>query len=120
MADKTASLLARLAPALRPRALAFINHLRASGVPVIITEGRRSKARQKALYASGRTRRGPILTNTLQSRHIQGLAFDIAFAGYSLDNIHPKSWAEIGQVGEQLGLHWGGRWKLRDYVHFEV
>jgi len=25
----------------------------------------------------------------------------------------------LGMIGEQLGLRWGGRWKSRDYTHFE-
>jgi hypothetical protein len=25
----------------------------------------------------------------------------------------------LGLIGEQLGLRWGGRWKSRDYTHFE-
>lgn len=40
-------------------------------------EGRRTEARQRWLYASGRTRPGPILTNTMDSRHRVGLAGDM-------------------------------------------
>jgi hypothetical protein len=26
----------------------------------------------------------------------------------------------IGRLGEHLGLTWGGRWRSRDLVHFEL
>ena len=29
-------------------------------------------------------------------------------------------WHRIGEIGESLGLRWGGRWKQRDMGHFEL
>jgi hypothetical protein len=29
-------------------------------------------------------------------------------------------WEKIGKIGESLGLVWGGRWKSRDYPHFQM
>jgi peptidoglycan L-alanyl-D-glutamate endopeptidase CwlK len=29
-------------------------------------------------------------------------------------------WEEIGKIGEELGLVWGGRWKTRDFPHFQL
>ena len=89
------------------------------GGHVHITEGLRSPARQAALFASGRTEPGPILTNTLQSRHLTGRAFDVDFVGLHPDQVHPEWWQFTGLVGEALGLRWGGRWAMLDYRHFE-
>lgn len=35
------------------------------------------------------------------------------------DNNHP-AWQKIGEIGEKLGLRWGGRWAQRDMGHFEL
>ena len=45
---------------------------------VIVVEGLRTKARQIQLYAQGRTAPGKIVTWTLNSKHIDGLAIDLA------------------------------------------
>ena len=42
-----------------------------------ILEAYRTPARQKELYAQGRTKPGPIVTYTLSSKHTDGLAIDI-------------------------------------------
>lgn len=90
------------------------------GANTVITEATRSPARQASLYASGRTKPGPILTNTLTSRHMAGRAFDIDFIGIPADRVHPLWWEFAGLVGEALGLRWGGRWpSLVDQRHFE-
>jgi len=30
------------------------------------------------------------------------------------------AWLKIGQIGESLGLVWGGRWKQKDLGHFQL
>jgi len=89
------------------------------GAHVHVTEGLRSAGRQQQLFAQGRTAPGPIVTNTLQSRHLTGRAFDVDFVGVSADQVHPAWWQFTGRVGEALGLRWGGRWALKDFRHFE-
>ncbi len=42
-----------------------------------VNEGLRTLARQRRLYAQGRTRPGPIVTWTLNSKHIEGKAVDL-------------------------------------------
>lgn len=51
--------------------------LRVSSVDFSIIEGRRTPARQKELYAQGRTLPGKIVTWTMQSRHLTGHAVDL-------------------------------------------
>lgn len=45
---------------------------------LIVLEGLRTKERQAELYAQGRTTPGKIVTWTLNSKHIEGKAVDIA------------------------------------------
>lgn len=91
-----------------------------AGLPLVIVEARRSSDRQAWLWASGRTRIGPILTHARPgtSRHESGRAVDLAFktpAGPSWTG----DWATVGAIAERLGATWGGRWKLADMGHVE-
>jgi len=80
-----------------------------------IYETRRGLCRQTQLYKQGTTQK-------LNSSHVIGEAFDIVFdieGDPSWDSDHP--WEVIGEIGEGLGLVWGGRWKrFPDYGHFEL
>ena len=49
-----------------------------SEVDFMVVEGLRTKQRQEELYAQGRTKPGRIVTWTMKSKHIDGLAVDIA------------------------------------------
>lgn len=101
------------------RAAWLVWYLHQAGAPTQVTEGLRGPRRQEDLLAQGRTAPGPIVTNTLQSRHLTGRAFDIDFSGVPADQVHPAWWRYAGRLGEALGLRWGGRWALRDFRHFE-
>lgn len=83
------------------------------GLPVILTEGRRSWSRQVSLVAQGASK-------TYHSRHLNGRAFDIAFEHYGY-NVPEDWWELVGEIGEALGLTWGGRWSsFVDKPHFEL
>lgn len=107
---------------------ALANALALDGRVVVIGETIRSPERQDWLYASGRTRSGPIVThvrgNDPRANHVQpagqGRAFDFWFLADGLspwDDSHP--WELAGVLGEYLGMRWGGRWKSRDLGHLE-
>lgn len=111
-------------PELAWRAYYFVEVMRYYGLPVRITEAFRSSERQKALWASGRTAAGPVLTHATagKSKHERypAEAFDFTFqsAGFSAPAAY---WNFAGQVGEWLGLKWGGRFtRLLDRPHFEI
>lgn len=97
----------------------FKSEMAALGLPVRIAEVRRSRERQAALYAQGRTAPGPIVTGTLNSKHILGRAFDFDFEDREYQD-DQDAWDLAGEVGEWLGLVWGGRWSLQDYRHLEL
>lgn len=114
VADNTISLIRGLSPRLQGIASILVYVFRANGVPLKITSGRRTFSQQKRLVEAGRSR-------TLNSRHLSGLAFDVDIEGWNRDDIPRAFWPIIGEVGEYLGLTWGGRWKNPyDPGHFEL
>ncbi|RQH10135.1 M15 family metallopeptidase [Paraburkholderia dinghuensis] len=92
------------------------------GYEVALLEGYRGPERQNRLAQMGGN-----VTNAaaFQSYHQYGLAADNAFLRDGKLVISEKdSWAMrgyqiYGQVAEQVGLTWGGRWKLMDLGHVE-
>lgn len=122
--------LCDLAPAVRAAALAFQEKCERSGVHVLIYCTLRSDAEQSALYASGRTEPGAIVTAARPGESLhnpqrdgQAWAFDAVptLAGKPLWN-DDAALLKMGQVGESCGLEWAGRWrgKLRERVHFQI
>lgn len=101
----------------------FLDACEAKGHKLKVTQTYRTTEEQNALYAQGRTAPGKIVTNAPAgySWHEMGRAFDVCFVGTdgqpSWAEGHP--WEEIGDIGEDLGLEWGGRWKHADRPHFE-
>jgi len=98
-----------------------------------ITEGVRTTARQRQLYAQGRTEPGKILTSadgiTLFSNHQKktdgyGHAVDLYANPINVnDTKNIKIVADhILDTAKRLGvkMEWGGNWKMRDYPHFEL
>jgi uncharacterized protein YcbK (DUF882 family) len=113
--DPTEANLVTLSPALVPLAVALVNGCRDAGWPVYISSARRSIDEQQRLVGIGRSQ-------TLRSKHLEGLAFDIDVLGLSRDQIPKAFWNALGPAAEQyLGLKWGGRWEtLYDPGHFEL
>jgi peptidoglycan L-alanyl-D-glutamate endopeptidase CwlK len=96
----------------------FVRAAADEGIPVKITSTRRSNEEQRRLYAQGRTLPGPIVTWTLNSKHLDGRAFDATIRGAAEYDDYPEAWEVLGAIGEDLGLRWGGTYG--DYGHFEL
>jgi len=64
------------------------------------------------------------ITWTLESNHEGGTAFDVVPLkdGRAWWNAPIDVWLKIGEIGESVGLKWGGRWEgaKRDLPHFEL
>jgi peptidoglycan L-alanyl-D-glutamate endopeptidase CwlK len=89
-------------------------------VDFVVTEGLRTKARQKQLFEAG-------ASQTMNSRHITGHAVDLAaLVGGQVR----WDWPLYGKLAEamkaaaedlKIPLEWGGDWKtLRDGPHFQL
>jgi peptidoglycan L-alanyl-D-glutamate endopeptidase CwlK len=104
---------------------------------VIVVEGLRSRERQQQLYDQGRKTPGKIVTWTLNSKHIDGVAVDLAplKSDGSIDWENLKAFdtlaAAMGQAATMAGtsIRWGADWdgdgKPRergesDSPHFEL
>jgi peptidoglycan L-alanyl-D-glutamate endopeptidase CwlK len=91
------------------------------GYEMALLEGYRSPERQNRLAQLG----GVTNAAAFQSYHQYGLAADNAFLRDGKIVISEKDpWAMrgyelYGQTAEQVGLTWGGRWKLMDFGHVE-
>jgi peptidoglycan L-alanyl-D-glutamate endopeptidase CwlK len=103
-------------PDLQRKAFAIISDLRGQGIPVVVIEVMRSKTRQIFLKATGKSK-------TLKSKHIVGLAVDMAFyINGKISYSPPKEWWELYMhCAESHGMIAGGRWKtFHDYCHIQI
>lgn len=89
-------------------------------VDFTVTEGLRSKERQKQLFAAG-------ASMTLNSRHLSGHAVDVAaLVGGKVRwdwPLYGRIASAFKQAAKELDIPivWGGDWtKLRDGPHFEL
>lgn len=105
-----------------------------NGITIGISECVRTVAEQDALYAKGRTMPGKIVTkakgNTYSSMHQWGVAFDFYLKmdvdgdGSVSDDAFNNStdlFNKVGNIGQSIGLEWGGAWKsMKDLPHFQL
>lgn len=95
------------------------------GIKLIVTQTYRTAEEQQALYDQGRKIPGRIVTNAPPgySWHEFRRAFDVAIKSFAGDttpkNLYDGPWELIGDLGEEAGLEWGGRWKHPDLPHFQ-
>jgi peptidoglycan L-alanyl-D-glutamate endopeptidase CwlK len=132
--SKSAARIAGLHPVLRAAANELIERSYAKGIPILITQGTRTIAEQNALYAQGRSKPGPIVTNARggASYHNYGLAIDFALLLPSGDAVswdmkrdgdkdRTADWNEVVNEAKKLGFRWGGDWKtFKDYPHLQM
>ena len=124
--------IATLTPALAILCRRHLDALAVDGIRAVVAQALRTEEQQAALWAQGRTKQGKRVTmaqldsDTPHGPGKDGLgrAYDIAiYDGLVL------SWADhmlplydrAGDIGEALGLVWGGRFhSLPDRPHFEM
>lgn len=114
--------IATLEPVTAKLAREHLRRLRAEGLNFKVTSGARTWDEQARLYAKGRTAPGPRVTNARPgySWHNFGTAYDLTLFSGKNPVWDSKHYDRAGEIGEQLGLEWGGRWKkLVDRPHFQ-
>ena len=111
-----------LSPAFRPLAFELLARCVEQNIPVMIVDTLRTQAEHEANLARG-------VSWTKKSKHLTGDAIDIcpyelftiARGGDKLAwNAPSRLWQQVGEIGERVGLRWGGRWTQKDYGHFEL
>ena len=96
----------------------------ASEYPIMAVDFVKTMYRRAGLYAIGDTEALTPNTWTMKSRHLEGLAIDIApsLDGKTFWWAPPswKGWDIMGEIAVRYGLEPGSRWKgRRDCPHFE-
>lgn len=104
----------------------------AEGIDLLVYCTYRSNDEQAVEYAKGRTAPGKIVTYAKpgQSKHNAvnslgkpaSLAYDcVPVVGGKAQWNDTKLLQRVGELGEQAGLEWAGRWKkFKETVHFQV
>lgn len=96
--------------------------INATGYKLFITDGFRSFAEQTELYAQGRTKPGPIVTQARagESPHNYGLAVDLAFQKNGELSYAANLYKPVYEIARQLGFVLGADWTgFVDVPHFE-
>ncbi|MCL2128256.1 MAG: M15 family metallopeptidase [Treponema sp.] len=124
-----------LIPAVRRYFEDFVNKLDCIGVRYSILETLRTKEVQEAYYAQGRkplheinelrkkaglyllgeAEGKKIVTKTMGSIHLAGMAADIVpvldgMIPWNIDKDNAELWLLFGRLGQEAGLEWGGTW----------
>ncbi len=112
----------------RPKAVELLAQITEAGIAVMIVNTMRTQTEQDAALASGNSW-------VKRSKHQDGKAIDICpFALYDAHgpdklnwDTNDPVWWKLGEIGEKLGLRWGGRFgqvdprKIgKDPGHFEL
>lgn len=110
-----------LSPAFKPKAMELLARFVEAGIAVMVIDTLRTPAEHQANLAAG-------VSWTKHSKHLDGNAIDVCpymqFQLHGPDKLNwdpaDPVWSALGRIGEELGLIWGGRWKVRDLGHFEL
>jgi len=122
MADRS---LDSLDPKVGAAAKAAIAECKAKELDLLVTNTYRSGAEQEALYAQGRTKPGPKVTNARagQSFHQYRVALDL----YPMVNGKPDfsgkspNWFKIAEIFKAHGFEWAFEWKrFKEMPHFQM
>jgi len=111
-----------LFPQTRAKVEAWLAECKRQGLDILITSTYRSFAEQDALYAISRTKPGKKVTNAKggQSQHNVRRAIDFVPLSHGKPNWLATSpdLLKAAEIGEKLGLAWGGRWTgFKDRLH---
>jgi peptidoglycan L-alanyl-D-glutamate endopeptidase CwlK len=109
---RSESVIATLLPEVQPYARALVTKAAGNGITIKVISGLRTYAEQDEIYAQGRTKPGPIVTNAPggYSNHNFGIAFDIGVWEENAYKPESPKYKTIGALGIGLGLDWGGNW----------
>lgn len=73
----------------------------------------RTPEEQKKMVDEGKSK-------TMNSKHLTGTAVDIVIFKNGQPNWDTEAYRPLGIYWESLGGIWGGSWKFKDSVHFQI
>lgn len=118
--------IAKLSPFMQGKAKQFMDKCHAAGLDIVIICTDRSDAEQNACYAAGQSncRAGQSAHNAKTADGLPASeAFDVGVIrnGKYVGNGKDPDYLSAGQIGEELGLVWAGRWtgKIKEVAHFQ-
>lgn len=112
----------KLCPCVHGRWVILRDQCAAQAIPLTLIETLRAPDRQEHYIQIG-------ASWTRNSKHLPqpprrlSLAFDAAVTAYlAMKWWNPQGplWQTVGELGEALGLEWGGRWRQRDMAHHQL
>lgn len=95
--------ITELTPRMQCKVAAFLRECKERGLDCHVFESYRTQERQDELYAQGRTEPGNIVTWTLDSRHKQREAVDMAFGGDGKWHWN-GDWEKMIEIASHYGL----------------
>ena len=113
-----------LIPPAKERVERFLSLCKDNDIDLLVTSTYRDNESQQALYEQGRTTAGKVVTNAKagDSWHNWRCAVDVVpmvNGKPDWDGSHPI-WNKVGELGEQAGLEWAGRWRsFKELAHFQ-
>ncbi len=122
--------IAKLHPNIRDHVSIIYDEILQTGISVRFTDTLRTIAKQNALYALGRTKKGKIVTGAKggESYHNYGLAIDFCLLidnkkvswnrDLDLNNDGQKDWTQVVKIFKKYGWQWGGDWGW-DFPHLQ-
>ena len=119
---KTDLLLWTLDDDFRKKVKRFLSKARKEAIELRVISAYRDCDEQNRLYAQGRTTPGKVVTNAPcgKSAHNYRRAVDVVEFRNGKPLWDNPRWERIGQLGESVGLEWGGRWRsFQDRPHFQ-
>ena len=113
-----------LIPQAKERVERFIALCHEQGIDLLVTSTYRDNESQEQLYEQGRSLPGRIVTNAKpgESWHNYRCAVDVVPLVNGKPNWDGSDpiWQTIGELGEQAGLEWAGRWhSFKELAHFQ-
>jgi len=101
----------------------IIREANQKGINLRVVSGFRSLEKQQILYDQGRITKGSIVTYAPPglSYHNHGWAVDVCEYKNGKLYWESKQWKEIGKIGKENGLVWGGDWtRFVDKPHLQL
>lgn len=122
VSERSEKVIATLLPEVQPYARALVHAAKEEGITIHVTSGLRTIEEQNALYEKGRSKPGPVVTNVRGgfSVHNYGCAFDVTVFNGAQPVWESPSYDKVGELGQRLGLSWGGTWSNPDQPHFAL